>query len=46
MAFFPEKYPEYLVSIALDVLEGKPVPQEVHIEHQFLDGSNIAEVYP
>jgi ribose transport system substrate-binding protein len=46
VAFFPEKYPEYLVSIALDVLEGKPVPQEVHIEHTFLDQSNISEVYP
>jgi ribose transport system substrate-binding protein len=46
VAFFPEKYPEYLVSIALDVLEGKPVPQEVHIEHEFLDQSNVTEVYP
>jgi ribose transport system substrate-binding protein len=46
VAFFPEKYPEYLVSIALDVLEGKPVPQEVHIEHEFLDNENVAGVYP
>lgn len=45
VAFFPERYPEYLLSIALDVLEGKPVPQEVHIEHRFLDQKNISEVY-
>jgi ribose transport system substrate-binding protein len=46
VAFFPERYPDYLMSIAYDVLAGTPVPQEVHIEHQFLDRSNIASVYP
>ena len=46
VAYTPERYPEYLVSIALDVLEGKPVPQEVHVEHRFLDQDTVAEVYP
>jgi ribose transport system substrate-binding protein len=46
VAFFPEKYPEYLLSIALDVLDGKPVPQEVHIKHEFLNQDNVAQVYP
>ncbi|HWM35178.1 MAG TPA: sugar ABC transporter substrate-binding protein [Pseudolysinimonas sp.] len=45
VAFYPERYPEYLLSIALDVLEGKPVPQEVHIEHTFLDQESVGEVY-
>lgn len=45
VAFFPERYPEYLLSIALDVLEGKPIPQEVHIEHRFLDQKSVSEVY-
>lgn len=44
VAFFPDRYPEYLVSVALDVLEGKPVPQEVHIEHVFYDQGNIDEL--
>jgi len=46
VAFFPEKYPDYVMSIGLDVLDHKPVPDEVHIEHKFLDKSTIASVYP
>lgn len=46
VAFFPEKYPELFVSTAQDVLEGKPVPNEVHVEHQFLDHDNIGDHYP
>ena len=30
------------MSIGLDVLDGKPVPNEVHIEHEFLDKASIA----
>ncbi len=46
VAYFPEKYPDYAVSIALDVMEGKPVPQEVHLEHWFLGEHGINDVYP
>lgn len=46
VAFFPEKYPDYLMSIALDVLDGKAVPQEVHIEHKFLTQANVTQYYP
>lgn len=46
VAYFPERYPDYLMSIGLDVLEGKPVPNEIHIEHEFLDRSTIVTVYP
>jgi ribose transport system substrate-binding protein len=46
VAYFPEKYPDYAMSIGLDVVEGKPVPNEVHSEHVFLDKDNIASVYP
>ena len=46
VAFYPEKYPDYVMSVALDVLEGKAVPQEVHIEHTFLDPETIGTVYP
>ena len=46
VAYFPEKYPDYVISIGLDVLDGKPVPSEVHIEHKFLDHKSIASVYP
>ncbi|MEO3930617.1 substrate-binding domain-containing protein [Micromonosporaceae bacterium B7E4] len=45
-AFFPEKYADYLVALALDVLAGKPVPNEVHLEHRLLTHDTIGEVYP
>jgi hypothetical protein len=28
------------------VLDGTPVPEEVHIDHVFLDADSISEVYP
>jgi ribose transport system substrate-binding protein len=46
VAYFPEKYPDYALSIAADILEGKAVPQEVHLEHVFLDQETIDSVYP
>lgn len=46
VAYFPEKYPDYAMSIGLDVVEGKPVPNEIHSEHVFLDKDSIASVYP
>jgi ribose transport system substrate-binding protein len=46
VAYFPEKYPDYVMSIGLDVLAGTPVPNEIHIEHRFLDRTTITSVYP
>lgn len=46
VAYFPEKYPDYVMSVGLDILEGLPVPNEVHIEHKFLDNATISSVYP
>jgi ribose transport system substrate-binding protein len=45
-AYFPEKYPEVLAGIALDVLEGVPVPNEAHIKGTFLTSANIDQYYP
>ena len=45
VAYFPEKYGDYLVSVAVDVMAGKPVPNEVHMEHMFLDNSTIGKYY-
>ena len=46
VAYYPEKYPDYAISIAADLAEGKPVPQEVHLQHDFLDATTIGSVYP
>ena len=45
-AFFPDKYPDYLVSIALDVVDQKPVPNEIHLPHEFLNHDTIGKAYP
>jgi len=45
VAFFPEKYGDYLVSVALDVMAGKAVPNEIHMEHVFLDHETIGTYY-
>jgi ribose transport system substrate-binding protein len=46
VAYFPEKYPDYAVSLAADILAGDPVPQEVHLAHEFLGIDTIDSVYP
>ncbi len=46
VAYFPEKYPDFALSIAADILAGKAVPQEVHLEHVFLGHDTIDDVYP
>jgi ribose transport system substrate-binding protein len=45
-AFFPEKYPDLLIGTAQEVIEGKAVPNEVHVESQFLDHETIDQYYP
>ena len=45
-AFFPEKYGEWVIPIALDILQGNPVPLEYFVPHVIIDGSNINEYYP
>ncbi len=44
VAFFNNKYALYMMSIALDVLAGKPVPQEVHVQHVFIDHNTVSKV--
>ena len=46
VAYFPDKYGEYLVPIIVDLIEGKPVPPEVRVNHLVIDRSNVKEYYP
>tara|TARA_B110000263_G_scaffold127271_1_gene110720 strand:+ start:377 stop:571 length:195 start_codon:yes stop_codon:yes gene_type:complete len=39
-----EKYPNWALSVAVDILEDKTVPQEVNLERIFLDGGSINNV--
>ena len=44
-AYFPEFYGNFAVAALIDILEGKAVPQEIHISHVYLDRDNVAEFY-
>lgn len=45
-AFWPERYGERLMEIALKVLRGEQVPPAVYIDHVFLHTGNISQFYP
>ena len=45
-AYFPERYGEYIVPLALDILAGKNPPKMMTMEHVFIDRSNINKYYP
>lgn len=45
-AFWPEKYGEKLLDLALRILKGDSAPPAVYIDHTFIDAENIAEFYP
>lgn len=44
-AYFPEFYGDFAVAAMIDILEGKSVPQEIHISHVYLDRDNVADFY-
>lgn len=46
VAFFLDRYGEFLIPLALDVLEGKPVPTIVRVPHQVITAENIDQWYP
>ena len=45
-AYWPERYGEKLVPLAVKILQGDAVPPAVHIDHQFITADNIEEFYP
>jgi ribose transport system substrate-binding protein len=46
VAYFPEKYGDQLVGVALDILNRRPVPPAVFVKHQLVTPENINHVYP
>jgi ribose transport system substrate-binding protein len=46
VAFFPELYGQHLVTIALDMLNGKPVPPAVFVKHTLITAENVDHYYP
>lgn len=46
VAYFPERYGEKLVTLALSILNREQTPLAVYTEHVLLDEHNIARYYP
>lgn len=46
VAYFPERYGDDLVPLALNVLENKPVPPATFVKHQLLTPKNVNLIYP
>lgn len=46
VAYFPERYGEELIPLALNILSQKPVPSTVFVKHQLLTPRNVDLVYP
>lgn len=46
VAYFPEKYGEGVIRLALDILAKKTVPPAVFIKHQLVTPENVDHLYP
>jgi ribose transport system substrate-binding protein len=46
VAYFPERYGDRLVKLALDILELKPTPPALFIKHQLITPANVDHIYP
>ncbi len=46
VAYFPERYGDELLPLALNLLERKPVPPATFVKHQLLTPKNVDLIYP
>src|SRR5690349_7345576 len=46
VAYFPEKYGDDIVALALDILHRKPVPPAVFVKHQLVTPDTVNHIYP
>jgi ribose transport system substrate-binding protein len=45
-AYFPEKYGDKIIPAMLDLLECRPVPPSIYVDHVFISRDNIEQYYP
>jgi ribose transport system substrate-binding protein len=45
-SYFPEKYGDRIIAIAMDILNGKAVPPAVFTSHQLITRENVDHYYP
>jgi ribose transport system substrate-binding protein len=46
VAYFPERYGEAIIALALDKLEGKEIPSATFTRHQLITPENVDSYYP
>lgn len=46
VAFFPERYGDDLVRVAMAILSGRPVPPAVFVKHQLITPETVDHFYP
>jgi ribose transport system substrate-binding protein len=46
VAFFPEKYGEGVMKLALDILNKRPVPPAVFVQHKLVTPQTVDQLYP
>lgn len=46
VAYFPERYGGWLLKLAEDILNYRPVPPAVFVRHQLLTAKNVDQYYP
>jgi ribose transport system substrate-binding protein len=46
IAYFPERYGEASISLALNILQGKPTPPAVFVKHQLVTRETVDSLYP
>ncbi len=46
VAYFPDRYGDYLIPLAIRLAGGEEPPDEVLIDHLWIDRANIEEYYP
>jgi ribose transport system substrate-binding protein len=46
VGYFPERYGEGVIPLALDLLSGRPVPSATFVRHEMVTPSNLRSFYP
>ena len=46
VGYFPDRYGDYLIPLAIRLAAGEAPPDEVLIDHLWIDGTNIDQYYP
>jgi ribose transport system substrate-binding protein len=46
VAYFPERYGEELIALALDILDQRPTPPAKFVRHQVVTAANLDHYYP